>query len=171
MAGPGEEYFNWLCAKVQRTPFPVYRGLLQELHAFEFTWVDPRDENRAQDGLELREEFITTTGLEPDSDWKTTGCSVLEMLVALSRRAWFQTSVPAQDWFWMMIRNLQLDEYRHVSASHVPYIRGVLYNLVWREYESNGQGGLFPIRWPKEDQRDVEIWYQLCSYIFEENLI
>ena len=171
MPGPGEEYFNWLCAKVRRNPFPLYYDLLKIMFDAEFVWVIPRDENRAEDGKDLRREFVRTTGLEPGHEVERLGCSVLEMIIAFSERAWFQTDVPAQEWFWKIVQNLELDEHRQVQKEAIPEIESVLYNLVWRQYSYNGHGGMFPMRWPKRDQRTVEIWYQFCDYVDEEQLI
>lgn len=52
------EYFNWLCAKIRKTPAPMYNDLLQILHRTEFVWVVHGDRNRAEDGIELREDFL-----------------------------------------------------------------------------------------------------------------
>ena len=40
--------------------------------------------------------------------------------------------------------------------------------IIWRTYDSNGYGGLFPLRNPREDQRKVELWYQLNAYLLEQ---
>ena len=34
-----------------------------------------------------------------------------------------------------------------------------------REYEPDGEGSLFTIIDSDKDMRDIEIWYQMCSYI------
>jgi hypothetical protein len=37
-----------------------------------------------------------------------------------------------------------------------------------RKYDYNGVGGIFPLRkGASEDQRNVEIWYQMQSYLME----
>jgi hypothetical protein len=36
---------------------------------------------------------------------------------------------------------------------------------VWRTYEPNGVGGFFPLENPNEDQREVELWYQMSAYV------
>jgi hypothetical protein len=40
--------------------------------------------------------------------------------------------------------------------------------MVARGYDENGNGGLFPLKNPKEDQRKVEVWMQLNAYIIEK---
>jgi len=55
-----EDYFSWLLAKVvlPRSPHTDnYYGLLLVLHTVEFVWAIPGDQNRAEDGLELRLDF------------------------------------------------------------------------------------------------------------------
>ena len=37
-----------------------------------------------------------------------------------------------------------------------------------REYHPDGDGGLFPLMNPREDQRGVEIWYQMSAYLLEQ---
>ena len=52
-------YFNWLVAKVTdphaRTPSQTHWKLLRELHSNEFVWHVARDDNRAEDGVNLRD--------------------------------------------------------------------------------------------------------------------
>lgn len=173
MSEPIEEaYFNWLCAKVLDPHERIYRGLLEILHRTEFVWLIPEDRNRAEDGLELRDDFLRETHLGNGREvFDGVGCSVFEMLVGFSKRASFQTDILTRDWFWQIITNLRLDEYRLVRPYHVPEIEEILYRFVFREYSDAGDGGLFPLRWPKEDQRGVEIWYQFCEYVEEQDLV
>ena len=107
-------YFNWLYSKVASvevpTPSLTYWNLLRELHATEFVWLISGDDNRAADGVELRKEFHRMIQLELDQDlpWMMLGCSVLEMLIAFSRRASFQTDMPEREWFWIFLEHLGL---------------------------------------------------------------
>ena len=41
----------------------------------------------------------------------------------------------------------------------------VLETVIWRNYQANGHGGLFPLKNAKRDQTKVEIWYQLAAYL------
>lgn len=171
MNGPIEEqYFNWLCAKVVDRSANIYYGLLQIMHETEFVWIVPGDDNREDEGLLLRQAFMTESGSDPDISWASTGCSVFEMLYAFSKRAEFQTGETAREWFWHFVQNLGLDEYRIVTEEDVEHIEQVLYNFVWRLYDDSGQGSMFPLRWPKIDQRDAEIWLQFCEYVEEQQL-
>ena len=166
-------YFNWLCAKVikpeMRTPSQTHWKLLRELQNTEFVWVEVMDENRAADGIDLRQEFVTTTRNESDPSWAYLGCSILEMLVAFSRRASFVTERSSRDWFWAFLRNLGID---HLSdaAFNGHRIANILDCFVLRTYDYKGQGGLFPMHDPEHDQRKVEIWYQFCEYLVENDI-
>ncbi len=96
-------YFNWLCAKVihveNPTPSLTYWKLFRELHNFEYVWLISGDDNRAEDGLELRTEFLMEVNLPDDPVWSGVGCSVFEMLIAFSRKCQNQKPVvsPAEN--------------------------------------------------------------------------
>lgn len=165
------EYFNWLCAKVRKTRAHIYIDLLRILDTTEFIWVIPEDKNRAEDGIELRLGFLQESGVHYDGPWMSQPCSVLEMLLAFANRASFQTDIPVRDWFWELMDNLDLGEYRQVSRVDEIHIREKLHMFIWRTYDPSGYGGLFPMRWPKSDQRKVEIWYQFFEYLEDRGLI
>lgn len=164
-------YFNWLVAKVTdphaRTPSTTYWNLLRELQNTEFVWTVARDDNRAEEGVSLRSEFLTQTRFEADSEWLDIPCSVFEMIYALSRRAAYVDDRHPYEWFWEIMSNLGLAELTDAIAVRVGRIADVLDRLVWRTYDRNGYGGMFPILNPRQDQRKVEIWYQLESYLAE----
>jgi hypothetical protein len=166
-------YFNWLCSKVVdvRAPTPTlsYWTLLRTLQNTEFVWILSGDDNRAEDGKDLRREFLLMADIPDHPEWRhNTPCSILEMFVAFSRRAEFMTDIPAKDWFWEFMENLELNEYNDASGITPEDIDEILTVLIWRTYDMNGQGGLFPIEDPREDQRHVEIWYQFCDYLVDQ---
>lgn len=173
MSEPIEEtYFNWLTAKVMPLTSPNYQGLLLVLHRTEFIWTELGDDNRAADGLELRLDFLIELGFDSDPLWFETPASVLEVLIAFCvRHASFQTDIPVADWFWRLIENLKLDDYRRISEDQIHEIQEVLKRFMRRTYGPNGVGGLFPMQDPPRDQRKVEIWYQFCDYVQEQQLI
>lgn len=163
-------YFNWLCAKVLPVGVQIYSELLRILYKTEFVWVISGDENRAEDGCELRDDFLRESFLQNDRAWYDSPCSVLEVFIAFAKRANFQTDNPVDYWFWRIIENLGLDEYRQISNRDRKVVEDILYDFVWRQYDESGQGGMFPMRWPKRDQRRVEIWYQFFDYLEEQGL-
>lgn len=167
-------YFDWLCAKVAKveipTPSLTYYGLLRELQNTEFVWLVPGDDNRGGDGVDLRHEFLTASFIPRDSEWMAIGCSVFEMLVAFSRRCAFQTDITATTWFWTFIENLGLVEYTDAAYLDQVEVAEILYRFVWRTYGRNGQGGICPLRKPTRNQKELDIWYQFCDYLIENQL-
>ena len=78
-----------------------YHILMNELFEREFVPMLGRDDNRAADGLYLREEFGASTDSKP--------CSILEMLIALAGRFDGNSGFdPEEVWenFWNMMRNV-----------------------------------------------------------------
>jgi hypothetical protein len=94
---------------------------------------------------------------------------MLEMLVGLSRRLSFECEGESRDWFWHLMENLGLRYYNDRSTYSKEHIDGILDRVIWRTYNPDGEGGLFPLRNSEQDQRGIEIWYQLSAYILELN--
>ncbi len=173
-------YFNWLCAKVikiryNKTPSTTFWRLFRTLHNIEFIWLVPMDDNRIGDGKYLRYYFILETGIEDDLDWRhNTPCSVLEMLIAFSVRCEFQASDlvgDAKHWFWKFLYNLGLTEANDSSDITEEQIRDVIDVFIWRTYDYNGRGGIFPLEDARQDQRKVEVFYQLFDYLMDLGLM
>lgn len=176
-----EDYFQWLCGLVGiSTPGHSYWSLGRELHKKVFYWTVPNDDNRAEDGKKLREEFFEETSSKyhsPDNymDCLDEPCSVFEMLIGLSDRIQDILFDPSNEdgtteYFWVLIRNLGLEVFTDEDFSDRmgPYgVNLILEKLLERDYDWKGNGGLFPLRHAQKDQRKVEIWYQMSSYINE----
>lgn len=172
-----EAYFEWLCRQVRitknRNPARSYLTLLKKLYTTPFIWFVRNDDNRAADGIELRDNFLDEMyeGAFKDHDWLELECSLLEMLVGLAKRAAYQSLDEPDRWFWVFIENLGMRSFsdglfktdRNLAAE----VDGVLDALNMRTYFSNGTGGLFPLKDPEDDQRTVELWYQLSAYLQE----
>lgn len=171
-----ELYFKWLYSLVASTrlknPSRTHWRLLKLLYTKEFYWFLPNDDNRVEDGRDLRMEFAQRKRIELDSEWVGLECSVLEMMIGLSRRLAFESEQEweSRDWFWHLIENLNLRRFndRHISFSDEEEIDHILERMIWRLYEGDGRGGLFPLENPPEDQRKVELWYQLSYYLMEQ---
>ena len=164
-------YFNWLCAKVlDGGGGSSYIDLLVILHRTEFVWVVPADRHRISEGKDLRDNFLTESRMEEDPQWEMEPCSVLEMLVAFCNRLSFQTGAPPKSWFWELMTNLELNEYVRVSNRDQKVIDDILYSFIWRQYDPDGRGGLFPLGRTQNDQRKIEVWYQFAEYATERGL-
>lgn len=165
-----DAYFEWLFNMVCGDNFArniSYRKLLQSLHATRFRYSILKDQNRAEDGVDLRWRFHTESGHIPSL---ATPCSVLEMMIALAIRC--EENImddPAignrtQQWFWGMINNLGLGSMYDTNFDEDEFDYKIN-RFLDREYEPNGKGGLFTVRNCDRDVREVEIWYQLCWYL------
>lgn len=175
MSEPLDElYFKWLYSLVAsprlKNPSRTHWSLLRDLYKKEFVWWVPNDDNRKEDGRDLRHEFVELHDIEePDPEWWDLGCSMLEMLIALSRRISFDAEGDPRDWFWHMLENVDLQKYTDNRYNDLARrdIDQALELIIWRRYSPSGQGGLFPLNHPREDQRNVELWYQVSAYLIE----
>lgn len=170
------QYFDWLYGQVcwikVDDQTQSFKNLLHILYTKEFIWLVPNDDNRVEDGKELRYEFLEEYDImleDRDIPWLRLGCSFLEMLVALCRRLEFETNDMSNVWFFRLLDNIGLSQFNDTEEFTIDEIDDVLDRVIWRTYNYNGGGGLFPLVYPEEDQRKVEIWYQLNAYILEND--
>lgn len=167
-----ELYFVWLYSQVanpdKKNPSLTYWRTLKTMHCTEFVWTVPNDDNRLEDGKDLRYEFVDQSGLmDVDPGWIRLGCSMLELLIGLSRRLSFEAGGESRDWFWDMMRNLDFDSFTDKHPAPEGHVEGVLERIIWRTYDADGRRGIFPLNNPTQDQRHVELWYQLNAYVLE----
>lgn len=172
------KYFKWLCDLVGFDN--NYSILARAMHRKDFYSVIDNDNNRAEDGKNIRELFIKNKEAdleysEDELEYALGGpCSVLEMLIALAFRMedilYECDGVDrSNEYFWLMLRNLGVDTCTNdeITEEQVYVIEEILNDFLEREYERDGTGGLFPLKNAKKDQRFVEIWYQMMSYLDE----
>ena len=176
MEEPIEEvYFRWLYSLVASVDVPTpslnYWRLMSALHNTEFVWVVVGDHNRAEDGVDIRMDFLRTSNVDVDPEWFDLPCSLLEMLIGFSRKVEFETDTPARDWFWIFLSNLGIAKFSDSALNTEATTQMVIDRLIWRTYRSDGQGGLFPLGRSRKDQRKVEIWYQFCDYLVDQDLL
>lgn len=169
-----EQYFTWLYGQVAsvklKNPSRTHWSLAKQLYTKEFVWIIPNDDNRLEDGKDLRREFLEAYEIDIlDLNWLDLGCSMLEMLIGLSRGLSFEADGEPSVWFWHLIETVDLEQYNDRNYNDLARRRidDTLDRIIWRTYSPNGQGGLFPIRNPAQDQREVELWYQLNTYLVE----
>ena len=169
------DYFCWLCEMVcvdGRYTDSSYWILAKILWNTDFYWMIDMDENRAADGEGLRYRYECIGG----TDSYDGPCTVLEMMIALADR--MDTVMDELDgecrvpmFFWEMIDNLGLSEYTDEWFNEGNDDRGeidhILEEFLERGYDYYGHGGLFPLKNPREDQREVELWYQANAYLLE----
>lgn len=153
-----------------------YSELLHTLFEREFTYIIFNDDNRANDGLNIRNHYAWANDISVGF-WEgilPNNCTMLEMMLALARR-WNDEFLWDPDygdrtsqWFWEMIKNLGLDFYDNYNFDR-DEVNRIIDVFLDREYDSNGEhGGMFPVREHGEDMRETELWYQM-NYYLEEN--
>ena len=161
----GEEYFQWLVSQINvGQTSKMFEGIFRWMYHREFVWLVPNDDNRIGDAIDLRKEFW---GLH--NPVLQEAVSILEVIVALSRRAAWVGGGEAADWAWVFIKNLGLNRYSDpLTYRKDRKIESILEAFVWRNYAPDGDGGLFPLENPPLDQTKVELWYQMHAYINEK---
>jgi hypothetical protein len=158
------EYFKWLISQIDIRNRNTYNDLFERMYDLEFVWTVPNDDNRVQDARELRDEFLNGTR----SNLQVRPVSILEVLIALSRRVAWITSDPAELWAWRLIQNLRLNKASDpLVGGKAEKVEDALHALVWRTYRQDGQGGFFPLKEPHEDQTQKEVWDQMSAYVNE----
>lgn len=179
-----DAYFEWLYGQVgplkNRNPARNFWNLCRKLYTTEFIWFVPNDDNRVEDGKSLRADFLSSTDWDlndPHDLFMSLECSIFEMLIALSMRAEFQSGRSSTEWFWRFMHNLELDQYtdevyrRSVGDAIDEGVEETLDRLNQRTYSRNGHGGLFPLKHAGQDQRKIELWYQMSSYLLEAHYV
>lgn len=160
-----QKYYEWLVSQIDIPNNKSYHELFEIMHNFEFIWTIPNDDNRVQDGLDLRTEFSNRR-------LALGGATVLEVLIGLSRRIAFTVDEDPREWAWRLLKNLRLHKMSDpLSDRQRLRVNDILDGLVWRTYYRDGRGGFFPLKLSEEDQTKVEIWYQMNQYVMEMNLL
>jgi hypothetical protein len=152
-----------------------YSVLLDILHEIKFFSLVPNDHNRGEDGKQLRQIFTDSVGGNPSFYRDLGDCTVLEMLLGLSERLVFETidsewEKTRSEWFFILLENLCVEQYDNNYLRPDRLVLKVeerIHTFLDRRYDDHGVGGLFPLKNPRQDQRKVEIWYQMSAYIME----
>lgn len=171
-----EEYYQWLLDLIGiHRKHNLYFLLIKTLHKKSFYWTVPNDDNRAFEGKNLREQFCEEEGYPYLYDDFKGDASLLEVIIGLAYRCESITvdqpdSMKMQEWFWLLLSNCGLDNFtddNYYDRWRGQTIYDVIDKIIDRTYERNGQGGFFPLKRSKKDQRKVELWYQMSSYLVE----
>lgn len=165
------QYLLWRCNLQKKTE---YSRLFEILHHINFDYIIERDENREEDGIYLREDYKIPNDFYSDlhEPFYCQKCSVLEMLIALAIRVDDEfIGDPSEShpeiFFMEMIKNLGLINFKknHYKDDEVLFI---IYQWMHRKFSCYGRGSPFPVKYDIRDQRKLEIWDQMISYINEK---
>lgn len=170
-----ENYLRWLYDQValvdEQDESLTYWSLFRQMFTTKFLWLVPRDENRLEDGKALRHVFLREQGIVlrgRERDWVEIECSFLELVVGLAHRLEFEAGGTVPYWFWKLLENIELRGYHDGLRYPEDEVEAILYSVMFRQYNRQGEGGFFPLREPCDDQRGIELWYQLSAYVLEQ---
>lgn len=169
-----DDYLLYLIWRGGLQNMTKYSRLFEILHNIKFIWLIDRDENREGDGIELRDDYEYHNETLEDKDivnFMDHWCSVLEMMIGLSIRVDDEfIGDPAdehpEEFFMEMIENLGLDVYKGKRYREEDVIK-IVRKWLERKFDRNGNGSPFPVKNDCRDQRKLEIWDQMNSYIYE----
>lgn len=172
-----DDYLQYLIWRGGLEKRREYSYLFETLHNIEFTYIIDRDDNRDEDGHDLRNDYKIPLdfSLEEDEAFYAHWTSVFEVLLAIAIRVDNEyIGDPAEEhpeeFFMEMIKNLGLDRFtnricqRHCRGSD---IERIVNRWLDRKFDRYGGGSPFPVRYDHRDQRKLEIWDQMNSYISE----
>lgn len=165
-------YLDWLKSQVEYFDGPRHNLFLDQLYTLSYFPVIERDWNRYEDGIALRNEFFG--GRRPDDNVLDSPCSFLEFLIALARRMnYIYADIHedrTQDCFWMIVRNAFISDMNddiYDAVRGADRVDEVVDRIINRSFDEDGHGGLFPLKEPSTNQRNVEVWYQMNQYLAE----
>lgn len=174
-------YLCWLMNQAQLVAEGMdgYLLLCEILHRTSFLSYISMDENRGEEGMELREEWADTDGGDADelTDVTPYSATMLEILVILGRRMAFemadsQWEADTGKWVMELLENAGLDIFTNLRLEDDPngeaLVQRKLYDIIHRRYDRNGRGSFFPLHQAEYNQRDSELLIQMNNYL-EEN--
>lgn len=182
-----ELYLVWLINLINADNYKgkSYIKLCSLLNKIPFEPVMKLDKNRSSDVQSLLRE----TYIQSQSDWYRLSndeimelpawpVSFLELIISLAMRIDldFMREINGIDntriYFWVLVRNLgflSFDDDNWNEDSIISVVNRL--NIVQeRKYDFNGNGGLFPLENAEMDQRNVQIWNQLCQFVSQKFL-
>ena len=145
------------------SPYNEYFSLLGVLDSREFYYTLANDRDRARDALALRES------LNSDRKGKPT---VLETMIAMAKRCEDDVVGGGEridrtaEWFWEMVDNMGLSDQNDDNFNGI-IVNKRITNMLDRKYDRHGKYGLFYVKFPPKDLRDVSLWYQMNWHVSE----
>ena len=170
-----QAYFEWLIKQIRNRSMKSYLGLFEILHNKEFVWTVAGDQHRVRDAMDLRVDFlnyrtdISRKDVAAFKDEMINSATMLELIISLSRRVSFNSFKGTPDeWAWKLLSNIGLNlKYDPLTDRAIRKIDEILDTVIWRTYDRHGVGGFFPVENHPDDQRQVELWYQMNYYLIE----
>lgn len=178
------EYLCYLMNRAQMEAEGIrgYLSLCSILQETEFLPILEMDENRCYDCRNLRRDYAEETG-EPEYGDILDGLygengTMMELMTVLAERMEFELAdseyeASTRKWFLEMMENcglisVQNQDFEDDEDGVSDMVRDILDTVIFRKFGWDGENGLFPLRYPRGDQRYNELITQLNNYI-EEN--
>lgn len=139
------DYFDWLLQRIG-CQGDGYRATYLIMNDIPFRYFVMDDENRMEDGLRLRDEYMYENNLDetvamPVWPFDRHRASVFEVLVGIVLRMDDQGFDMRRDsWMHMFLENLGINEH---NKQDVGFVRNAVNRFVERRYDPDGYGGLF----------------------------
>lgn len=156
-----------------------YSGLCQKMMDTEFIPFLMMDENRSYECRELRQDFEDYCHEDNMKDaldiiYSESG-TMMELLVVLVERIRYdlldsEYEANVQKWSLELLENCGLDVMTNgeIENRDQDDIDDILRCINYRQFNYEGIGSFFPLRWARRDQRYEELIVQMNNYI-EEN--
>ena len=164
-----DNYYIWLCDLIDLETHSGYSDLISFLYCTEFIWSVPTDSNRAQDGIDLRLDYISDNP-DDDGEWVDDACSWLEMLIALARRVRTDImpdfNISVDGWFWQFISDKERINYRNLddfSSENLPLFQEFVTFLKDDSKKVAKKVANDEKKW----QMDEDIWRKINRYLAE----
>lgn len=160
-----DDYFKWLYEKTHLSV--SYFSSIEKMFDYEFVSYIEHDDVRMADAAGLRKEYAEYKGLSQDVvDYilDSKPISVLEVLIALSERMSAEISADGDGFTYF----IDIVDNMGILAAEPNEVPEICQEFVERLYPYCGMA--FRLNNPKEDQRDIDLWYQMQAYLIENDL-
>ena len=172
-----KHYLCWLMNQLQIAGGGPggYLHLCEVLQNCAFLSLVQMDENRREEAIDLRYEASGDIQDIVEGPFSYT-CSVLELLVVMVRRMNYEMLDSQYEsgigrWTGEIFANAGFDAFTNArfeaDENAVNEAKELISDIVYRRYGFDGEGGFFPLKNPKHDQRYCELLTQMNDYIAE----
>lgn len=177
-----QSYLGWLRKKAG-----ISGELSNVLYATDFEWSHKEDDIREKDGLELRQKYAEEMAeqhekseQEMDKIAKSVHgkCSVFEVILKLCMQMDAmvnegESGEMTPQFFELLCKNMGVwdkddEDFDHWPKETEAFWKARMNDFMQRKYASDGSnGGLFPLKNAKKDQRKEGLWRQMNDWISE----
>lgn len=188
------QYFEWLIESIdpEHKIGDFYRPVYEILYSTDFRWFKKYsdDENRAKDGIYLRNDFKDSSrkfrddlrkefsaidydggDVQKEHWYYAKPASCMEVLISIGRRIEYNyLAIPGEEnvpkWFWIFVTNLGLGVNNRM-ISNQNYIHHRIQKWLNRRYERNGEGGIFVTNSSRFDMPKLSLREQMNIFVNE----